>query len=158
VRTLDATANTADRAYVLPDLAGTIALTSQLASFGAIGSTPNANGASISGGVITLQPASASFGGIMTTETQTIFGAKTFNGEFRANNSYNSIGGGGSVGSFHAAATMFWVAGSGVTSIKLANGTSGTANTDGFEMSFGGVDAGFINREAGSIDFYNNGG
>jgi hypothetical protein len=47
-------------------------------SFGAIGSTPNANGASIASSVITLQPASASFGGVVTTGTQTFGGAKTF--------------------------------------------------------------------------------
>lgn len=49
-------------------------------SFGAIGSTPNANGASISSGVITLQPASSSFGGLVTTGTQTFAGNKTFAG------------------------------------------------------------------------------
>jgi hypothetical protein len=47
-------------------------------SFGAIGSTPNANGASIASSVITLQPANASFGGIVTTGTQTFSGLKTF--------------------------------------------------------------------------------
>lgn len=48
-------------------------------SFAPIGSTPNAEGASISAGVITLQPADASFGGLVTTTTQTIAGLKTFN-------------------------------------------------------------------------------
>jgi len=46
----------------------------------AIGSTPNANGASLSGQAVTLQPADASFGGVVTTGAQTIAGAKTFNG------------------------------------------------------------------------------
>ncbi len=45
-------------------------------SFGAIGSTPNANGASISSGVITLQPASATYGGLVTTGAQTLAGQK----------------------------------------------------------------------------------
>lgn len=44
----------------------------------AIGSSANANGASLSGQALTLQPASASFGGVLTTGTQTIAGAKTF--------------------------------------------------------------------------------
>lgn len=44
----------------------------------AIGATPNANGANIVGGVLSLEPASASFGGILTTGTQSIAGAKTF--------------------------------------------------------------------------------
>jgi hypothetical protein len=46
----------------------------------AIGSSPNANGASISSTTLTLQPASASFGGVMTTGTQTIVGNKTWGG------------------------------------------------------------------------------
>jgi hypothetical protein len=47
-------------------------------SFGTFGSTPNAQGGSYSSGVITLQPASASFPGGVTTGTQTFAGQKTF--------------------------------------------------------------------------------
>jgi hypothetical protein len=47
-------------------------------SFGTFGSTPNAQGGSYSSGTITLQPASASFPGGVTTGTQSIAGAKTF--------------------------------------------------------------------------------
>jgi hypothetical protein len=43
----------------------------------AIGSTPNANGSTITGTVLNLQPANASFGGVITTGSQTIAGAKT---------------------------------------------------------------------------------
>ena len=43
----------------------------------AIGSSPNANGATISGSTFTLQPANASFGGAVTTTTQTFAGPKT---------------------------------------------------------------------------------
>lgn len=44
-----------------------------------IGSTPNANGASFDGtSVFNLQPASASFGGVVTTGTQSFAGVKTF--------------------------------------------------------------------------------
>jgi hypothetical protein len=46
----------------------------------AIGSSPNANGATISGTTLNLEPASASFGGVVTTGTQTIAGAKTWSG------------------------------------------------------------------------------
>lgn len=44
----------------------------------AIGSSANANGASLSGQALTLQPASGSFGGVVTTGTQTFAGAKSF--------------------------------------------------------------------------------
>lgn len=47
-------------------------------TIGAIGSSPNANGMSISGQVLSLQPASALYGGILTNGAQTIAGAKTF--------------------------------------------------------------------------------
>jgi hypothetical protein len=45
-----------------------------------IGSSPNADGASISGSTLTLQPANASFGGVLTTGAQTIAGNKTLTG------------------------------------------------------------------------------
>lgn len=46
-------------------------------SFGTFGSTPNAQGGSYSGGVITLQPADATNPGGVSTTTQTIKGNKT---------------------------------------------------------------------------------
>lgn len=48
-------------------------------SVAAIGSTPNASGSRIIGNALNLEPASASFGGVVTTGTQTFAGAKTFN-------------------------------------------------------------------------------
>ncbi len=48
----------------------------------AVGASPNANGVTISGGTLTLQPASASFPGVMTTGTQPIAGQKTFSSAF----------------------------------------------------------------------------
>lgn len=45
-------------------------------SFAPIGSSPNANGASYSGGVITLQPANSSFGGLITSGNQSMYGIK----------------------------------------------------------------------------------
>lgn len=47
-------------------------------TLGAVGSSANANAASLSGQVLTLQPASASFPGVITTGAQTIAGVKTF--------------------------------------------------------------------------------
>jgi hypothetical protein len=43
-----------------------------------IGAAPNAAGSTISGSTLTLQPASASFGGVVTTAAQTFAGTKTF--------------------------------------------------------------------------------
>lgn len=51
---------------------------SGVTTMAAIGSTPNANGATISGSTLNLEPASASYGGVVTTGTQTLAGAKTF--------------------------------------------------------------------------------
>lgn len=50
-------------------------------SLAAIGNTPNANGASLSGSTLNLQPANASFGGVVTTGTQTLAGQKTLSGK-----------------------------------------------------------------------------
>ena len=44
----------------------------------AIGAVPNVNGASLTGQALTLQPADATNGGVITTGVQTIAGAKTF--------------------------------------------------------------------------------
>ncbi len=57
---------------------------SGISAMAAIGSTPNANGASISGSNLTLQPADATNGGVITTGTQTIAGAKTFSNNLTA--------------------------------------------------------------------------
>lgn len=51
---------------------------SGLTSVSTIGATPNANGLTLNAGVLNLEPASASFGGVVTTSSQTIAGAKTF--------------------------------------------------------------------------------
>jgi hypothetical protein len=49
---------------------------SGVTSFGLIGNTPNANGASVSGATATLQPTNGVYGGVVTVDTQTIAGAK----------------------------------------------------------------------------------
>lgn len=51
---------------------------SGVSSLSAIGATPNANGATISGSTLNLQPASTSFGGVVTTGNQSFLGIKTF--------------------------------------------------------------------------------
>lgn len=52
----------------------------------AVGAVPSANGASLSGQVLTLQPASGTLPGLITAGTQTIGGAKTFSGAISASN------------------------------------------------------------------------
>ena len=64
----------------------------------AIGASPNANAATLSSGTLTLQPASASFGGVMTTGTQTILGLKTFENSGIVTNFNRTVSGGGIVG------------------------------------------------------------
>jgi hypothetical protein len=48
-------------------------------TLGAIGSAPNANGASLTGQLLVLQPANALNGGVISTTAQTLAGAKTWN-------------------------------------------------------------------------------
>lgn len=63
-----------------------------ITTLAAIGSSPNANGATISGSTLNLQPASGSFGGVLTTGSQTIAGAKTFGGGINSTNYVSVIG------------------------------------------------------------------
>lgn len=74
---------TAYRDIRLPNQSGTIALVSDIPptiSLAPIGSTPNANAATLTGGVLNLQPASTSFGGVVTTTAQSFAGNKIFTG------------------------------------------------------------------------------
>ena len=89
-------APSADRRYVT-DAQQTIIENTSGANTGdvtlaVIGSTPNANGGSLTSQVLTLQPADASFGGVMTTTTQTIAGAKTWNDLGTFNSGLTSAG------------------------------------------------------------------
>ena len=56
-----------------------------ITALAAIGSSANANGATISGTTLNLEPASSSFGGIVTIGTQTFAGAKTFSSDIITN-------------------------------------------------------------------------
>ena len=59
---------------------------SGVTSLSAIGATPNANAGTITGSVLNLEPASGTFGGVVTTGTQTFAGNKTFTGTVAASN------------------------------------------------------------------------
>ncbi len=69
-------------------------------TLGAIGSSPNANGMTLSTQALNLQPASASYGGVVTTGTQTLAGAKTFSSTatFSSASTYSALFTGGNVG------------------------------------------------------------
>lgn len=56
---------------------GATGATGSITALRVIGSSSNANGATLSGTDLNLEPASASFGGVVTTGTQTFGGAKT---------------------------------------------------------------------------------
>jgi hypothetical protein len=59
-----------------------------ITALAAIGSTANANGASISGNTLNLQPASNLYGGVVTTAAQTFAGAKTFSALVTSSSSF----------------------------------------------------------------------
>jgi fibronectin-binding autotransporter adhesin len=91
----------------------------------AIGSTPNANGATLTGQVLNLQPADASFGGVVTTGTQTLAGAKTFSGATTISATGTALTLSG------AATTAIDISNTGVTTdIGLQNGETIDNDTD----------------------------
>ena len=66
--------------------ASTTSITAGVSTLTAIAGTSNANGATISGTTLTLTPADATNGGIVTNGTQTFAGAKTFSNDITAPN------------------------------------------------------------------------
>lgn len=59
---------------------GATGATGAIGALAAIGSSPNANALTLSGSTLNAEPASASFGGVVTTAAQTFAGNKTFSG------------------------------------------------------------------------------
>lgn len=104
----------------------------------AIGSVSNANGASISTTTLTLQPANASFGGVVTTATQTFAGEKTFNNTTASSSTTTGaviIGGGvGIAGAINVGSTATIT---GATTISSTTASSST--TTGALIINGGV-------------------
>jgi len=89
VLTLDRVSNTAKftslsgtgRRFVDADASGVLGIspTQPIAALAPVGSTPNANAATLSGSTLNLEPANASFPGVVTTSAQTFSGQKTIN-------------------------------------------------------------------------------
>jgi hypothetical protein len=100
--------NTADYSYTYPNASGTIALTSQLPTYGNLTSADTSQlivtggtGAVIGAGTsITLLNASATNGGIVSAGTQTFAGAKTFSSSVTAGGNITSGTGAFNTGGF----------------------------------------------------------
>ena len=76
---------------------GTNGTNGSVGSVTAISGTSNANGAFISGGDLTLTPADASNGGVVTTDAQTFAGSKTFLSDLDVNGAKFGHGGGSEI-------------------------------------------------------------
>lgn len=120
----------------------------------AIGSSPNANAATLTGQVLNLEPASASFGGVVTTGTQTFAGAKTFNGVVAhtlASAALPAIVPTGDVdtGIWSSGANSWSISTTGVERLRIGVSNSGFLNFGG---NFTATNAGFtINSIASNV-------
>lgn len=114
---------------------------SGVTTLAAIGASPNANAATISGSTLNLEPASASFGGVVTTGTQTLAGAKTLSSQVSLSaGALNSVGsaatpsysftGDADTGMYHSGANEIAFATGGVLLLKML-GNSNAYLTNG---------------------------
>lgn len=136
----------------------TITGASGVTTMAAIGASANANGATISGSNLNLEPASASFGGVLTAGTQSIAGAKTFvdatlahtrNGTgataFQITNTNTGTSGVAGIDIFNSAnavSLQIYSTGftpSGVTLANMAHLRSSSGVTGGFLIAAGGT-------------------
>ena len=102
----------------------------------AVGSTPNANAASLSGQVLNLQPASASFPGVVSTTTQSFAGNKTFTGNTTSTNlTINGTAGSGFIQMNTQSATPTTPVG-GIIMFADATNRWTTLNTNGFTATW----------------------
>ena len=98
-------------------ISGTSGTSGIIGSLSSIGSTSNANGLTLTGSVLNLEPANTIFGGIVTTVTQSFTGYKIFNSDLLVNGITIGLGS-GSTSSNTALGTS-----------ALLNNTTGTSNT-----------------------------
>lgn len=117
------TTQVATTAFVIANAGGGVT------TMAAIGAVPNANGASISGSTLTLQPAGASFGGVLTTGAQIIAGAKTLSNDLAGTKlSFTSSVSGAIVSGVSTAASS-GLGVEGVADVAGGIGVYGKANT-----------------------------
>lgn len=106
---------------------GSTGATGSITALGAIGSSANANGATLTGTTLNLEPASASFGGVVTTGAQTFgTGIKTMTAPVFVTNATTPllIGGSGTTDSL----TFKTTTGTGGTSFNFVTGNNGASN------------------------------
>jgi len=98
-------------------------------SLTAIGSSPSANGATLSGQTLTLQPADSTHPGLVTSGTQTIGGNKTFSGVTsftQVTYTTTTVSMSGSVDGLDVTGQTYIELGGGVTTLRgFANGKAG---------------------------------
>jgi hypothetical protein len=95
-------------------------------TLGAVGSTPNANGASLSGQVLTIQPADGTNPGSLTAGAQSIGGAKTFTGAISASNLSGTNTGDISIGTANGLSLTGQVLSLGLSSTSTTGALSST--------------------------------
>ncbi len=124
-------------------------------SLAPIGSSPNANGGTITGTVLNLQPASDLFGGVVTTGTQTFSGAKTFLNDITVTDLTIGKGGGNvyyntaiGVGTLLSNTTGFQNTATGY--IALNNNTTGYYNTANGSYALFRNTTGYFNTATGN--------
>jgi hypothetical protein len=128
----------------------------------AVGATPNANGASLSGQVFTLQPADGTHPGITTTAAQTWAGVKTFTSAISVlsgDSSTYSIQSSGTNLTIFASSNIFFVHSSGTYGVTINNGSS-TLELHSYQLGFcpgnSASDTGFGRTSAGLLEVNNN--
>jgi hypothetical protein len=117
-------------------------------SLAAVGAVPNANGASLSGQALNLQPADGTNPGVLTAGSQTIGGAKTFSGGVVSTN-LTSV----SANSLVAAGTI--ADGAGNIGVKITNTVSlanATAKIVSFSPDNGATEKCYIQRDGAFVN------
>jgi hypothetical protein len=124
--------------------AGVISASGGTITLSAIGNTPNANAATLTGTVLNLEPASASFGGVVTTGTQTFAGDKTLTGALSGTSA--TFSGTGTFGTLNSA-TIPLVAYASTSNIglKLIGTSTGNGNGTYFYANNGSTLLGSVN-------------
>lgn len=103
-------------------------------TLGAFGSTPNANGLSLTTGVLNMQPANGTNPGGVSTTTQTFAGAKTFTSTVASGVAGSSIGGFLLSGNTSGTISILPQAAAGTFNFNLPT----TAGTSGYLLASGG--------------------